>query len=278
MSFIRCGVVEYLNAVPLWQALRGDARFRLSTGVPSQIASMMASGQLELGLLPVVEYFRTDDTMIVPGVGVCSDGRVDSVRLFHRKPLSEVRSVRLDANSRTSAALAQIVLHDFHKVRPVYSTGMTSPQDLAHMKEDAVLMIGDPCMVAAQQNLVPSTDLGEEWRRCTSLPFVYAAWIARKGPRVPGQTHWLSGDSGEGLRMALDGAMKAGKAALSQIAATGAAAKNMNPMDVEIYLRTKIRYRLEAAELEGLRVFSSRAAALGLCKKRELQLVGQHEP
>ena len=66
----------------------------------------------------MIEYFRGSNYSFVPNIAIASRGPVLSVTLFSRVPLAEVRSVALDEGSRTSAALAQILLRKRYGIRP----------------------------------------------------------------------------------------------------------------------------------------------------------------
>ena len=56
---IRVGAVSYLNAKPLYYRLCEFApRVRLSMDVPSRLAERLAAGELDVALIPSVEYLR----------------------------------------------------------------------------------------------------------------------------------------------------------------------------------------------------------------------------
>src|SRR5262245_22601242 len=74
----RLGVVGYLNSQPLVHGLARDARFRLESDTPARIARRLQEGELDLGLLPSIEYARSDYA-IVPGLCIASRGPVRSV-------------------------------------------------------------------------------------------------------------------------------------------------------------------------------------------------------
>lgn len=278
MATLRCGVVEYLNALPLWVTLRTDPRFQVIPGIPSRLAQMLHAGEIDVGLLPVIEYFRGKDLKIVRGVGVCSQSAVDSVRLYHKVPVEQIRSVRLDTSSRTSAALVQILLGKFHRVFPKYTPGTVDPMQIDRIDEDAALVIGDPALVALKHCNVPSIDLGREWNKFTGLPFVYAAWLRGKK-----QTDYasllddssLASVSGPSmtdaeLTRALNEAATKGKALTKNLAGMVAKAKGLDAVDMEIYLKSRIWYSMGDLEIEGLRSFSVLAAEMGLCERKRI--------
>ena len=69
-------------------------------------------------LVPIFGAFGVHPYRLVDGVAIASDGPVYSVFLAHRGPLAEVRSVVLDPASLTSVHLLQVLLAEFHGLRP----------------------------------------------------------------------------------------------------------------------------------------------------------------
>src|SRR5437899_3328531 len=96
-SRIRIGAVNYLNTKPLIHELAElapDAELRLE--VPSLLADQLHRGQLDVALIPVIEYFRHGGYRVVPDIAIASNGPVLSVTLFSRVPWKDVRRVALD--------------------------------------------------------------------------------------------------------------------------------------------------------------------------------------
>ncbi len=248
MSILRLGAVSYLNAVPLTHGLASDPRFRIVKDVPSRVAERLHAGEVDLGMIPSVEY-AFGDYAIVPGVAIGSRGVVQSVRLFHRGRLEDARRVALDESSRTSVALTKVLLRQRLGRDPHYVAAHPPVEDML-AQADAALVIGDPALYYRGDAL--RLDLGEEWARQTGLPFVFAFWA---GPQ---------GIVGAPEVSALQEALRAGLAAIDRIAATyngygaGHAAEN------EAYLRRHIVYDLGGPQLAGLQEFYRRAYALGL--------------
>lgn len=245
---LRLGVVPYLNVAPIIHGLRDDPRFELVAEVPSRLAERLHAGEIDLGMIPSVEY-AAGEYAIVPGIAIGSRGPVRSVSLFHRCPLAKVRRVVLDASSRTSAALVKILLRERLGRDPEYIT-MPPPVPEMLAMADAALVIGDPALYF--EGDVARLDLGEEWTARTGLPFVFAFWAGRPGVLTAADV------------ARLQGSLRSGLAALSAIATSyngygaGHGAQN------EAYLRSNIVYSLGEAELAGLREFYRKAHALGL--------------
>ena len=246
MSRVRLGAVSFLNAAPLVHGLDRDPAFALTADVPSRVAEQLHAGEIDLGLIPSIEYAR-GDYAIVPGLAIGGRGAVRSVNLYHRRPLAEVRRVALDTASRTSVALARVLLRDRLGRDPEY---VDHAPDLEAMLRaaDAALVIGDPALYLETD--AERIDLGEEWTRATGLPFVFAFWAGRPG----------SIDAAGVAR--LQRALREGLAAVPAIAAAydGHAHAALN----ESYLRSSIVYTLGPEELAGLAEFYRRAHARGL--------------
>src|SRR4051794_23384105 len=106
---IRIGAVSYLNTKPLIHRLDELAEgAKLILDLPSRLAERLERGELDVALIPVIEYFRGGPYRIVPNIAIASHGPVLSVTLFSRVPWPMIRRVALDIGSRTSAALTQV--------------------------------------------------------------------------------------------------------------------------------------------------------------------------
>src|SRR4051794_16282976 len=94
---VRVGAVNYLNTKPLIYNLEALApQAELSLDVPSRLADRLAAGELDVALIPAIEYFRGERYAIVPEVAIATRGPVLSVTLFSRVLWPEIRSVALD--------------------------------------------------------------------------------------------------------------------------------------------------------------------------------------
>src|SRR5712692_5734548 len=178
---VRIGAVNYLNTKPLICDLEKLApAAELVLDVPSRLAELLADGSLDVALIPVIEYFRAGSYTIVRDIAIASRGPVLSVTMFSRVPWPEIRRVALDEGSRTSAALAQILLRRKHGIHPEI-VPLPLDQEAESADADAVLLIGDRAMRACLPGFAHAFDLGQEWFDWTGVPFVYAVWAVREG-------------------------------------------------------------------------------------------------
>src|ERR1043166_8528674 len=85
----RVAASSYLNTAPLvWSFARGPRRGEvelLTDTAPARCADMLARGQVEAALVPVIEYQRLPETAVVPGVCVGARREVRSVGLVTRR-------------------------------------------------------------------------------------------------------------------------------------------------------------------------------------------------
>lgn len=187
---IRIAASIYLNSAPLVYSFSEGSRRRttrfLGDKAPSRCAQMLEGGLCDAALIPVIEYQRIPDLVVVPQVSVSSKGRVRSVLLATRTPIEEIRRVTLDSSSRTSHALLKILFSQKYRVSPEFTERTPDPGvRFENMFEgsDAALIIGDPAMRlagAAERLSLSIYDLADEWRELTGLPFVFAVWATRR--------------------------------------------------------------------------------------------------
>jgi chorismate dehydratase len=249
---IRIGAVRYLNTKPLVYDLPRLAPWgELSFDHPSRLADALAEGELDVALIPSIEFFRDPTYTIVSDACIACDGPVMSVKLFFRRPVSAVRTLALDAGSRTSAALAQILLADQLDHPPAIEL-LPADASLADTSADAVLLIGDRAIHSPAGRFADVWDLGDAWTRRHGLPFVFAMWVARAG-----------GDLGD-VELALAEARDLGLARLEAIADAEAPPLGLTRPQCLTYLRDYLRFRLGPRERRGLELFYQRAAALDL--------------
>jgi chorismate dehydratase len=256
----RIGVVEYLLGRPLVTHLDASgADVELVYDVPSRVGERLLSGTLDAGLMPVVQLLEAEGLFALRGPCVACDGPVESVRLYHRKPLERVERLALDAGSRTSALLAQVILRDRYGATPVCIPAEPELQSML-AECDAALLIGDPALRADVSS--PHVDLGEEWKALTGLPCVFALWALRQPDRA--------------LVELLRAAWRSGVDAVEEVATQEAPQHGLDPEHMRHYLSESIRYNLGSRELDGLREFARRAETHGLLKLngRWLEFVG----
>ena len=262
---VSIGAVSYLNTKPLIYNLQQrllDCRLRLD--LPSRLADDLAAGTLDVALIPSVEFLRGQQFSIVSDACIACRGPVRSVRVLFRRPPHQVRSLALDEGSRTSAMLAQVLLARRYGLRPALQP-FHIHDDIAAVRADAILMIGDRAMSIDSSPYVADWDLGEHWTRETGLPFVFAMWVA--GEAITSQPSVASE-----LSRALQHARDTGLAQIEEIAAQEAPRYGLTIDDCRAYFLEQLHFTLGPRELAGLERFRHWAVELDLLPAASQQL------
>lgn len=230
--------------------LHGEQRdaFDLSFSVPSECAERLAQARADIGIVPCIELTR-QKLEVIRGTGIACHGPVRSILLISKVPFAKIRTLAVDASSRTSVVLSRIILAkkygahpDIHAERP----------EVAPMLEhaDACLVIGDPALLLDPQSLpFHVLDLGQEWTALTGLPMVFAVWAAR--PEFAGQ------DSSPFLK-----SLRFGLAHLDEIVEREYQARGVSRELARDYLTRNIAFELGEREYEGMALFLRYAAEL----------------
>jgi chorismate dehydratase len=151
-----------------------------------------------------------------------------------------------------------MLLAQRHGVRPEF---FRCPPDLTEMllEADAAVLIGDVALRAlyeAPSRGLTVTDLGEAWREWTGLPMVFAVWAVRRdfATEHPG----LVKDVHEAFLRSRD-------LCLDELDEAAEAAARWEPFDaatLATYFRA-LDFSLGERQIQGMREFAARAAALG---------------
>ena len=249
---LRVGAVSYLNTRPLVHGLRDLApEIDLVFDLPSRLSDRLAVSDLDVALIPSIEYFQDPEYRIVSDACIACRGPVLSVKLLSRVPPEHIRTLALDEGSRTSATLLRILLRERFQLQPRLER-LPLGAGVADTQADAILLIGDRAIHAPPGAFAAEWDLGDEWTRWRRLPFVFAMWVARPGV----ETHSLA--------LALSAARDLGLANLETIARQAAPEVDLTTEACLSYLRDNLHFFLGPEELQGLRFFRERAVAMGL--------------
>jgi len=178
---IRVGAVSYLNTKPLLYGIQHSPVYNeisLITEYPARIAEMLLRNEIDIGLVPVSIIPLMKEYHFNTRYCIGSDGPVASVCLFSEVAIQDIKTVILDYQSRTSVALAEILFEHHWKQNPAFV-----PADHEFMQDisgnTAAVVIGDRALEQRKRSTF-IYDLGEEWKKMTGLPFVFAAWISNK--------------------------------------------------------------------------------------------------
>jgi chorismate dehydratase len=236
------GAVPYLNAAPLAHFLgQGRDDVHIVYDRPAELLTPLLNGRLDAALVPVVDVFAHPELQPIDDIGICADGDVQSVLLKCYRPRNEIRTVAPDPASKTSNALAKILLAE-HFAQSVTFEAQPNP--------DAAVVIGDRAMCEPP---APhgDIDLAGQWKTMTDLPFVFAVWAHRCDHTNPQALSRIARD-----------AKHAGLAALRQLAEQYARKLDLDPARCLAYLTDSLGYDVGPREVEGMRRFRELCASL----------------
>ena len=233
------GAVSYLNTKPLIYGFEKgimENEIDLIIDYPAKIAAALLNDEIDIGLVPVAIIPEMKNYFIIGDHCIGSEGEVASVCLFSEVPMEQIETVLLDYQSRTSVKLAQVLMKEFWKIKPVIKKADADFRSLI-THTTAAVVIGDR---ALEQRKISAYhyDLALAWQHHTGLPFVFAAWISNK----PLEEEFIS---------KFNAANDIGLQHIDEIVAT-----NPYPVfDLKKYYLNYISYNLTAGKKAGLKLF-----------------------
>jgi chorismate dehydratase len=270
---MRLGRIGYVNGYPVYGAMdRGIVAVpaTLVTGTPTALNDRLADGRLEVSVISAVAYAEHADRLaLLPDLAISSDGPVRSVLLCSHRPPQDLEGARVlvSASSRTSVLLLEELARERWGVRMHTAPAPTEPGDLAAFAaapHDAVLVIGDGALLLRARGAYRHVlDLGEEWKRWTGLPFVFAVWAARRD---------ADRAAVRDVHRALLASRAWGLGHLRELAEQAARATDVDIGDCAEYL-AGLDYGLSYRHLAGLTDFLRRLAARGAIPDGSLAFV-----
>ncbi len=251
-------------------------RYQVDYMLPSECADRLASGQADIGLVPIASLATTPCLRVLPGCTIASKGRVRSLLLVRRarQPLSLVRTVAADTASRTTIAHARILFHEWGNPAAQF-VPMRADLDQMLDQADAAILIGDPALMALQERAnrderneeeLVYHDLAEEWGTLTGLPFVSAIW----GIACPSNT--APSFSDESVARDLIASRDHGLASIDALVKEWSKRLPISAQTIQTYLTENIHYILDEDCIEGMRCFFRKAAECGVLPAYELQI------
>ena len=264
---IKLGSVPFLNVRPLIYPLEAgllEHDFEIIYTPPSSLSQMLFERKVDLGLVPVAELLRRQNYSVVSNISISSSGKVDSVILLAKSGIKDLRTVAVDARSRSSTALLRVILEVFHKLSPAYIPREPEERFLAGV--DGGMLIGN---AGLKLRYFPPTgyevfDLGEIWTDETGLPFVYAVYAVDKDVHL-----------GKNLQ-ALETAKSMGLKLVKKIAKIESENIGLSEEICLRYLTERIRYDLGEREIRGIMAYGKLLGQLEEIKEiKDLQIYSQ---
>jgi chorismate dehydratase len=286
-KLMRVAAINFLNPAPLmWDFEHAPLsaglaqRYQLGRMLPSECADQLASGNADVGLVPIAALATNPTLRILPGCTIASKGRVRSLLLVHRAshPLTALRSVAADSASRTTVAYARMLLHHWGNPSVPF---MPANADLDAMldRADAAILIGDPALLALEEraNRFERTreplvylDLAEEWKAITGVPFVSAVWAL--SPSLPLDKAPANRPSLDAIAEDFNQSRIHGLENVDTLVAEWSKRLPISEETIRTYLTSNIHYALDEECIEGMRVFFRTAALLGILPEYSVAL------
>jgi chorismate dehydratase len=251
LNSLHVGCVKYLNARPLIRGWPGNVEF----DHPSDLCQQLAKGQLDVALVSSFEFLRNPIYRIVDDVSISSDGPVYSVVIAYRGAFSDIKEIELDPASKTAVNLLRCLLAELG-LTPRLSGGTSEGAGLPLAR----LIIGDQAISFRQKHAgeFQFWDLGEQWKKLTGLPFVYALWLIR--PAVPDAK-----SIAQRLRGLRDENLADIQVIVSDAVADAADKKQEITQEfLDRYYNEHLRFGFGSREKQGLQTFAD------LCSKHEV--------
>jgi chorismate dehydratase len=237
---IYLSAVSYLNTRPFLFGLKQAdlSELEVSVDIPSICAEKLQTGKADIGLVPVAAIPILSSATILPGWCIGANGAVESVILYSEVPLTEIKTILLDYQSRTSVILAQILAKEKWKIQPEWKRAEPGFEN-AIANQIAGIVIGDRTF-SMSKRFKYSYDLAAEWKLLTGLPFVFAAWVCTRS--LP-----------ESFLRSFSAALADGIAHLEDVIRDET--PRYAPFDVRHYLTNCISYSFTTEKQEGLALF-----------------------
>jgi chorismate dehydratase len=267
---LRIAAIGFLNPAPLmWDFEHPPlcdelaTRYRIDRMTPAECAARLATGQADIGLVPIAALATSPELRILPGCTIASKGRVRSLLLVHRasRLLTDLQSVAADTASRTTIAYARILFQKWGNPG-IQFLPMAADLDTMLERADAAILIGDPALLALEErfNRMERTgeglqyrDLAAEWNVLTGLSYVSAVWaIASSSPLDESV-------AGDFIR-----SRDHGLANIDALVAEWSVRFPIPEETIRAYLTTNIHYVLDEECVEGMRGFFRMAAECGV--------------
>ncbi|MCS6972336.1 MAG: hypothetical protein NZL89_04855 [Leptospiraceae bacterium] len=179
----RIGVVNFLNAYPLWAALEGKPGIVLVPSTPALLLEKMLKNELSAALLSSVAWLKFSNRFqLHPSLCIAAVSAVESIRLFvpsakainFAEQARSLTTIFTDAASRSSVAQLRVMLHAVGATPQLVEIAEPEKKIQQLKQGEAVLAIGDTALRHRSQ---PSYDLQQEYYALFQYGFVYAFWF-----------------------------------------------------------------------------------------------------
>jgi chorismate dehydratase len=182
MDKIRISAVKYANTYPFIYGLTEsgfEKKAIIETDHPADCAAKLISGSVDIGLIPVAALPMVKNYQIISDFCIGANGNVRTVMLLSNCTFKEIRNIYLDYRSRSSVNLTKVLAKNRWKREFRWIDTFAGFDFLNIGLNEAVVLIGDQCF-EFENRFRYKTDLANEWKKFSGLPFVFACWTSNK--------------------------------------------------------------------------------------------------
>jgi len=283
---LRVSIVEFLNTAPLvWGLTEGPlaGKYDLSFTLPSQCAESLRAREVDVAIIPSIEYQRMDNVVVLPDMAVAAKGEIRSLLVVAKKPIERARRIALDTSSRATAALVRMLAAGYWNISPEFVDAAPNPSEMLQ-ETDAALIIGDPALhIAVKMDTlsgkVPASeqccqgdpdelpvpgfpmifvyDVAQQWQEMTGKPCVLAIWAGRREAVTPELVADFQSSKEYGMQR------------IREIAEAASVKLDLPISALERYLTDHVDFSLDEENLAGLQLYFAKAAQLGLIPRNK---------
>ena len=166
---LRIAAINFLNPAPLLynfehspQREQLASRYEVNYTLPSACAAQLASGDADLGLIPIAAMATIPGLSVVPGCVIASLDEVRSIQLIirHHNGIQAIRTLAADIASRSSIAYVQILLRKYYGIEPELIPSEANVETMLTIA-DAAIVIGDPALLAIENRTAIEASIGQ---------------------------------------------------------------------------------------------------------------------
>ncbi len=214
-------------------------RIELVLGETAEMAGLLASGGVDVALVPVHALApMLAEVEIIPGMSRSASGPDPAVALVRTRPLREIESVAVSRRGHAAELLLRVLFAESGQPLRVEEGAASLRTGLE--AAGALLLHGDEALSFPTPPGAARLDLSEAWMALTGRPIVWSLWAARPGA-VDRDTYAL-----------LHTVRTRGRHDAPRIAERLAPGRGIAPDRLLEALETPAMYRLGTPQLEGL--------------------------
>lgn len=177
---VKISCVSYSNTLPFRYGLEKSEFIRQNSVIyydnPAECAFRLLNNEADIGLVPTGTLDSFPGFKIVSDYCLAAQKFVNSVLLLSECDFSEIKTVLLDYQSKTSAKMIQILAKKYWKKNWKFKKADVGYENEIS-KSVAGLVIGDRALNLAHKYPF-AIDIANEWYKFSGIPAVFAVWLA----------------------------------------------------------------------------------------------------